>query len=275
MYLNILFVLIKERSVIQLVKSNYALIALTCLFLLGIIFFSYRMFSLGILTVLSLFLLYRINFQYRPTLSLFVFFFSGFVLFILGNDVIAQLGISKEVKIILNRSLLFVLILGTVISIRRNKQGVNLYTVMPHWNDRIEFPNHTIKTLTFLGFGFLGSMTIFLPLLLMNSTSISRSLLIFALVFSLINAVLEELLWRGLLLSSLKKYISTFYAVLVTSIGFGLLHLSIGIPILMSLSFSFGGLFYALVVLKTKSIYPAVLFHFVINIGMVLNGWIL
>lgn len=266
---------IRERSVIQLVKSKHILIALTCIFFLSIIFFSYRMFSFGILSGLSLFLFYRAHFKYRPTISLFVFFLSGFLLFILGNDVIAQLGISKEAKIVLNRSLLFVLILGTVISIRRNKQGVNLYTVVPHWNDRIEFPHHTINTLTFLGFGLLGSMTIFLPLLFMNSTSISRSLLIFALVFSLINAVLEELLWRGLLLSSFKKHISTFYAVLVTSIGFGLLHLSIGIPILMSLSFSFGGLFYAFVVLKTKSIYPAILFHFVINIGMVLNGWIL
>ncbi|MBN3555792.1 CPBP family intramembrane metalloprotease [Fictibacillus nanhaiensis] len=227
------------------------------------------------LSVLSLFVLYRINFKHRPTVSLFVFFLSGFVLFILGNDVIAQFRISKEAKIVLNRSLLFVLILGTVISIRRTKEVVKLYTVMPNWNSRIDFPNHTIKTLTFLGFGLLGSMTIFFPLLFMESKSFSQSLLIFALVFSLINAVLEELLWRGLLLSSLKNYVSTFYAVTVTSIGFGLLHLSIGIPFLMSLSFSFGGLFYALVVLKTKSIYPAILFHFVINIGMVLNGWIL
>nr|WP_280157667.1 CPBP family glutamic-type intramembrane protease [Priestia aryabhattai]MDH3131841.1 hypothetical protein [Priestia aryabhattai] len=39
-------------------------------------------------------------------------------------------------------------------------------------------------------------------------------------------------------------------------------------------TFSFGGLFYAFVVLKTKSIYPAVVFHFIINLGMVFNGWI-
>ncbi|MGD6957411.1 CPBP family glutamic-type intramembrane protease [Rossellomorea aquimaris] len=37
---------------------------------------------------------------------------------------------------------------------------------------------------------------------------------------------------------------------------------------------NFGGLFYAIVVLKTESIYPSIAFHMVMNLGMVLNGWI-
>lgn len=76
------------------------------------------------------------------------------------------------------------------------------------------------------------------------------------------------------MLSSLRQNTSVVYAVTVTSIGFGLLHLSIGIPLLPSLLFSFGGLFYSIVVLKTDSIYPSIAFHMVINMGMVLNGWI-
>ena len=225
--------------------------------------------------MLSLFLLYTTNSKYRSTLSLFIFFSLGLTLYILGMDLIAQWGLSIETKIILNRSLLLFIVLGAGISLKLTKQKVNLFTVMPNWNGRIIFPHHTIKTLTFLVFGLLGSTTIFLPLLFVENTSLTRSLLIFALFFSLINAVLEEILWRGILLSSLKEYVSTFYAVLITSIGFGLLHLSIGIPLVMSLLFSFGGLFYAFIVLKTNSIYPAIVFHFVINIGMVLNGWIL
>lgn len=225
--------------------------------------------------MLLLFLLYTTNSKYRSTLSLFIFFSLGLTLYILGMDLIAQWGLSIETKIILNRSLLLFIVLGAGISLKLTKQKVNLFTVMPNWNGRIIFPHHTIKTLTFLVFGLLGSTTIFLPLLFVENTSLTRSLLIFALFFSLINAVLEEILWRGILLSSLKEYISTFYAVFITSIGFGLLHLSIGIPLVMSLLFSFGGLFYAFIVLKTNSIYPAIVFHFVINIGMVLNGWIL
>ncbi|MGG2087002.1 CPBP family intramembrane glutamic endopeptidase [Priestia aryabhattai] len=123
-------------------------------------------------------------------------------------------------------------------------------------------------------FGLIGSATIFVPLLFVEDISYTKSFVIYGIVFSVINAILEELLWRGIMLSHLKSNLSTFYAVFITSIGFGLLHISIGIPVIMSLLFSFGGLFYAFVVLKTKSIYPAIVFHFIINLGMVFNGWI-
>lgn len=77
------------------------------------------------------------------------------------------------------------------------------------------------------------------------------------------------------MLSSLKEFVSIRSAVIITSIGFGLLHLTVGIPFIFSLLFSIGGLFYALVVMKTNSIYPSIIFHFVINVGMVLSGLIL
>ncbi|WP_325062699.1 CPBP family intramembrane glutamic endopeptidase [Massilibacterium senegalense] len=39
-------------------------------------------------------------------------------------------------------------------------------------------------------------------------------------------------------------------------------------------SIFFAGFFYALLMLKTNSIFPAIIFHFVINIGMVFSGLI-
>jgi uncharacterized protein len=110
---------------------------------------------------------------------------------------------------------------------------------------------------------------------LFQEISYIRSLFIFAILFALINASLEEVIWRGVMLSNLKRSVSTLYAVLITSVGFGLIHISIGIPVLLSILFSFGGLFYAIVVLKTKSIYPSIVFHMLINLGMVFNGWII
>ncbi|WP_242688910.1 CPBP family intramembrane glutamic endopeptidase [Bacillus sp. Cs-700] len=94
-------------------------------------------------------------------------------------------------------------------------------------------------------------------------------------MFAVINATLEEVVWRGVMLSSLKRNASTLYAVVITSVGFGLIHLSLGIPMMLSLLFSFGGLFYAIVVMKSKSIYPSIVFHMMINVGMVYNGWII
>lgn len=98
--------------------------------------------------------------------------------------------------------------------------------------------------------------------------------MLFCLFFSLINAVFEEVIWRGLLLSTLKKYTSVGYAVVVTSVGFGLFHLSIGFSIYLSLLISVAGLIYALITLKTNSLYPSIIFHIIINIGMVFSGLI-
>nr|WP_239583652.1 CPBP family intramembrane glutamic endopeptidase [Metabacillus iocasae] len=108
----------------------------------------------------------------------------------------------------------------------------------------------------------------------LDGSSFTKSFVTYGIFFSIINAFLEEFLWRGIMLSSLKSNVSTFFAVFTTSTGFGLLHISIGIPLVMSLLFSLGGLFYAVVVLKTNSIYPAIAFHLIINLGMVFNGWI-
>nr|WP_286170853.1 CPBP family intramembrane glutamic endopeptidase [Bacillus sp. NTK071] len=121
----------------------------------------------------------------------------------------------------------------------------------------------------------MGSSTILIPLFIHQEINYLKSILLFGILFAIVNATLEEVIWRGIMLSSLKRNVSTFYAVLITSIGFGLLHISIGISLIISLLFSFGGLFYAIVVIKTKSIYPSIVFHIVINLGMVFNGWII
>ena len=135
-------------------------------------------------------------------------------------------------------------------------------------------PFHQINVAYFLLFGLIGSSMLLIPVLFQEISYI-RSLFIFAILFALINASLEEVIWRGVMLSNLKRSVSTLYAVLITSVGFGLIHISIGIPVLLSILFSFGGLFYAIVVLKTKSIYPSIVFHMLINLGMVFNGWII
>ncbi|SOC45053.1 CAAX prenyl protease-like protein [Ureibacillus acetophenoni] len=77
------------------------------------------------------------------------------------------------------------------------------------------------------------------------------------------------------MLSTIKELTSTGYAVIVTSIGFGLLHLAIGFSLSLSLLISIAGGIYALITLKTNSIYPSIVFHIVVNIGMVYSGLII
>lgn len=245
------------------------------LFFAGIILFSLRLFVWGILPLVMLLIIYISTNRYRSTISLFIFFLFGLLMFQILTLLISDWDISVESRIIINRGLLLFILVGTIISLMMSKQGIYFFAELPDWQRRITMPFHTIKLSSFLLIGLLGSSTIFVSLLSPEKINYLKSILIFAILFAIINATLEELIWRGIMLSSLKRNVSTFYAVLITSIGFGLLHISIGIPIIISLLFSFAGFFYAIVVLKSRSIYPSIVFHVVINLGMVFNGWIL
>ncbi|WLR59046.1 CPBP family intramembrane glutamic endopeptidase [Guptibacillus hwajinpoensis] len=192
-----------------------------------------------------------------------------------GSAFINEINITIETKILINRSLLTLILIGIVFSLVLFKEKISIFGKMPDWQKRIILPFHTIKLSYFLLFGLMGSCIILIPLFINQEMSYIKSVLVFGLLFAIINATLEELIWRGIMLSSLQRDVSTFYAVLITSVGFGLLHISIGISLFISLLFSLGGLFYAIVVLKTKSIYPSIAFHIVINLGMVFNGWII
>jgi membrane protease YdiL (CAAX protease family) len=116
---------------------------------------------------------------------------------------------------------------------------------------------------------------IFIPFIFKQDNTYLRDVIILAISFSFINAVLEEFLWRGYLLSHFKECVDDSYALIFTSIGFGIQHISIGIPLLPSILFSLGGFFFAGVVMRANSIYPSMLWHLVLNIGMVFSGFIL
>ncbi|MEC0300970.1 CPBP family intramembrane glutamic endopeptidase [Peribacillus frigoritolerans] len=255
-------------------RTNMFLLFLATLFFAGIILYSYRLFVWGLLPLIFLLTLYISTNKYRSSVSLFMFFLLGTLVYQLGSSYINEWNISIEMKIIINRSLLMFIMIGTVISLMLSKQKIFFFALLPDWQRRIKMPFHTIKLPYFLLIGLMVSSTILIPLYSQEIRDI-KTILLFGMVFAIINATLEEVIWRGIMLSSLKRNVSTFYAVVITSIGFGLLHISIGIPVIISLLFSFGGLFYAIVVLKAKSIYPSIVFHIVINLGMVFNGWII
>ncbi|CAN7549551.1 CPBP family intramembrane glutamic endopeptidase [Rossellomorea sp. LjRoot5] len=250
------------------------LISSASLFFSGIILLSYRAYGWELLPMLGLLILYISTKNNRSVVSLFLFFLIGFLTFQCATGWMNGWEILKETKILLNRSFLLFILFALAVSQWIAKGKVRLYMTLPDWSKRISMPSQTISLPLFLLIGLAGSSTIFIPLIWSEGISELKSLFLFAIGFTILNATLEELIWRGVMLSSLIQNTSVVYAITVTSIGFGLLHLSIGIPLLLSLLFSFGGLFYSIVVLKTDSIYPSIAFHMVMNMGMVLNGWI-
>lgn len=254
------------------IKAEYLI---SLLFFASIIFISYKMWLFTVIMLSSLILIYIKKENARFLSSILLAFLISFSLFQILDSVIDKLAIVKEIHILLNRSLLLFIVVSLVAALRLGKKEISLYHQKPQWNERIKLPFHMVSVLNFWLTGIFAAALMFAPFIFRQEFEELKALLLFGLFFSLINAVCEEVIWRGILLSSLQKYVSLHFAVIVTSIGFGLLHLAIGMPMIVSLSFSFAGLYYALLVLKSKSIYPAIIHHYVINMGMVLSGWII
>ena len=85
-------------------------------------------------------------------------------------------------------------------------------------------------------------------------------------------AIFEEVLWRGVMLVLFMKHYSARKSIVITSIGFGVCHLINlifgGDPAFIIRQIIFGtalGFFYGFLVLRTNSLLPAMLFHYLVN----------
>lgn len=245
------------------------------LFFIGLIAGSVEWWLVAGLIILLLGGIYAVYPGTRFVTALFIGFLISFTLFQLLNAWMAETDLQREWRIIFNRLSLLIIVLGLYITHLLHKQPISFFNAKPNWHAYVKLPWAAVPVFRFWLIGLLVNIAVYIPFIVMQGAEAVKSLLLFAFLFALINAVFEEMIWRGPLFSSLLRQTSVSYALIVTSVGFGLLHLAIGIPVAISLLFSIAGLFYGIVVYKTNSIYPAILFHFVLNIGMVLSGWIL
>jgi uncharacterized protein len=261
--------------VISVERRIFLLIVTVALFFLGITSISFQHGVFSSFVFMGLVILLFFNKEKRFITSLLLSFLIGFVIFMVSNNIVGTMTISKEIKIILNRLSLVFIIIGIVFNYLFFNKKVSWYNEKPDWKNPIVLPFHKVNTFWFWLIGIVVNAIVYLFFIVQKDIEYIQTLLLFCLLFSLINAVFEEVIWRGIMLSALKEFTSTGYAIIITSIGFGLLHLAIGFSISLSLLISVAGVIYALITLKTNSIYPSIVFHIVINIGMVYSGFII
>ncbi|MBD1379811.1 CPBP family intramembrane glutamic endopeptidase [Metabacillus arenae] len=181
--------------------------------------------------------------------------------------------------IILNRlSLIFLILPLTAISLIY-KLPFMRYWQSPQWGELVRVPFilsgfHHTKVSVFLSIAMMINLIAFMPFIVNNGWAYIQEIWWFMLIFSIINSVLEEIIWRGMLLSRFSEHFGNRWAIMITSIGFGLQHYSLGFSWGGCLVFTLGGLFFGAITVKSKSIIPAVIWHMSINALMVLSGMI-
>jgi uncharacterized protein len=186
---------------------------------------------------------------------------------------------SRELQIFFKRlSLVFILVPLLALSFFSKSPFITFWE-KPNWKALIYFPFiwsgfHHTKVKSFLLIALTINAAAFMPFVIRNGWPFIQDIWLLAIIFSITNAVLEEVIWRGTLLSRFSEQLGEKWAVVVTSLGFGLQHYSLGFPWITCIAFSLGGLFYGGITIKSRSIFPSIIWHIALNILMVLSGLI-
>ena len=104
----------------------------------------------------------------------------------------------------------------------------------------------------------------------LSAPSTGFELFIGIIVIAIIPAILEEILFRGVLFGGMERQ-STIFAVMFSTFAFALLHTNM----FNFLGYIFLGLMTVIVMLRTKSIYSAILYHFANNLMALIFGFLL
>jgi len=93
--------------------------------------------------------------------------------------------------------------------------------------------------------------------------------LLYGLVFSAVNSILEEILWRGLLLSRAVDWLGEIYGLILSSLAFGFYHLTLGFSVLTCLFFTVGGFYLGGAAIRSKGLLAPIIMHFFVNMAFV------
>ncbi|WP_170289772.1 CPBP family intramembrane glutamic endopeptidase [Cytobacillus depressus] len=202
----------------------------------------------------------------------------GYLVLLYGDRLIDKLPLNISSLMILNRGLLLIPIFFMAYVIKKFNRNWSHYVKKPNWQAKISFPFiwkgfHTVSIKLFLLIAFFINFVVFIPFIsISNMNLMDPSFLLFIIFFSIVNGILEEILWRGIVLTRFVDLAGEKAAVLFSGIGFGLSHLAFGYSWFVCLGFAIGGIFYAGVTIRSGSLLPAIIWHFFFNILMILSG---
>ena len=203
----------------------------------------------------------------------------GIFLYLWGFRWISEIP-GEELRVLANRLSLILVWIPLAAASLMLRRPLLKYWGTPDWNAPVHVPfiwrgARRTNVKRFFIIAIAANAAAFIPFTLRGGWNSFQELWMFALLFAVINAFLEELIWRGTLLGLLSEQIGEGWAVAATSLGFGLFHLTIGYPIGICLAFALGGMYFAGVTIKSKSILPAMLWHMALNLLMVFSGLIM
>jgi membrane protease YdiL (CAAX protease family) len=200
-------------------------------------------------------------------------FFLGNLLLGYMDNFIESFHLSPFSLIMLSQLLLLIPILMISYVVKQFKQEITPYFHRPIFTGEIQLPFKIVfsfKRLVLI-FGLMAVLFIGITLLFQKEGMHWRPFLLI-LLFALVNAVLDEVLWRGILLPKLIKITNQPIGIIVTSIAFGINTTMFGFSPMICMIYIFLGFMLAFLTVKSQSVLPAMIAHTFVTTLLFING---
>jgi uncharacterized protein len=207
--------------------------------------------------------------KYRIFIWLMVSFSGGMFAFIYIDRLLLEFSFSIANLLIFNRILLLFPIILMLYVLFMFKEKMNGSMTLPEWNKT--FIRLGEKKLTFKVLYTSVSIFLLAPLLLLilGSNGEHTNTLWKAITFALLNGLLVEVLWRGILLSRMKLLIGEKLAVLMTSISCSFAYYLFGYSFELCLSFFLIFVFFGLITVKVRTLFPVISWNVLLTMNLI------
>lgn len=240
-------------------QNDYQGIFLSMLFIVLVYFFTRNYYSPFFWMILGLFLL-LVFFREGNRLFAWVIisFFGGNLMVIYLDKFIEGMIVAPFFRVLMNQLLFIIPILSVCYVIKQFNSRISFFLKKTE-----SFSiRYIVLLLMIAGCSFLffinDGINVFLSLL----------------TFSLLHAIVQEVMWRGILLTQVIKITSEKTAILFTSIAFAVNTTIFGFSPAVLLLYLILGLIFGILTTKLKSILPAIVVHTAVLLFCFLNGWI-
>lgn len=193
--------------------------------------------------------------------SMLAYFFGLFL--ILYADRIVNFITSPGTALILNRLLFFVPVLFMIYVGRRFSKRTIVSFGKPECMQN--------KKTSFASLLMI-SLFILMAIYSMAASNLEAALLL--IVYIIVNSVSEELLWRGAWLTRMTEIGGPHLAVFFSAAGYGASFLMLGFSASACLGFAIVGIFYGLLVMKTKNLLVPIVLHMLVDSCLIASGLI-
>jgi uncharacterized protein len=252
----------------QMKQFNYQAVFLSLLFIVLIYFFTrsyYGLFSwflFGLLLLLAF-----LKEENRLFAWVIISFFGGNLVFFYTDKFIEEYQLMPYYRVILSQLLLSIPTLSMVYVIKQFNKKVSFFFKMPELN--ASFGNKRILYILLLM--ITGS---FILIGFTNHSVAGFNLFLSLISFVLIHVFLQEVMWRGILLTQLIKITNEKMAILISGIAFALNTTIFGYSPGVFLLYLSLGFLLAFLTTKYKSILPSIFAHILVLLFIYLNGWL-